>query len=330
MQIWESAEDIPADLGPTVVTIGIFDGVHRGHHAILSETVRQARATGRLAVALTFEPHPLTVHSPEREIHLVATLSDRLERLEAAGLDAVFVQNYTLDYAKASPAEFIDNQLVGELKAAAIVVGEDVRFGRDNCGDGDYLVAHGALRGLQVTLLDDIVDEGGERLSSTRVRECLACGDVEGAARILGRAHRVRGIVQHGFKRGRELGFPTANLTGESLGEVPADGVYAGWLIRDIPGTKAQEHLPAAISVGTNPQFDGEVRTVEAHVLGRTDLNLYGEAVAIDFIAFLRPMLKMNSVEELLNQMDEDLRGTAEVLGVPVSHRVNPEMVTAR
>ena len=114
------------------------------------------------------------------------------------------------------------------------------------------------------------------------------------------------------------------------MGEVPADGVYAGWLIRDIPGTKAQEHLPAAISVGTNPQFDGEVRTVEAHVLGRTDLNLYGEAVAIDFIAFLRPMLKMNSVEELLNQMDEDLRGTAEVLGVPVSHRVNPEMVTAR
>ncbi|AWE43465.1 MULTISPECIES: bifunctional riboflavin kinase/FAD synthetase [unclassified Actinobaculum] len=330
MEIWRCPEDVPADLGSTVVTIGVFDGVHRGHRAVLGETVRQAKKRGMRSLALTFDPHPVTVHNPEQAVHLVTTLDDRLDRLAAAGIDIAYVQHYTLEYAAATPREFVVKQLLGELHAAVIVVGEDVRFGRDNSGDGALLRRLGEELNFDVVLLNDLTEEHGRRWSSSWVRELLACGDVAGASRVLGRPHRLRGTVVHGFRRGRELGFPTANLQGNDLGEVPADGVYAGWLVRAVPGTHAAEYLPAAISVGTNPQFDGQQRTVEAHVLGRADLNLYDEPVAIDFIERLRPMLSFDSVEELLVQMDEDLRGTAEVLGVPTAGRVDPAAVTAQ
>lgn len=331
MQIWRSANDIPADLGPTVVTIGVFDGVHLGHHAIINACVSQARQRGMAAVALTFDPHPLTVHRPDQPVHMIASLADRLERLESAGMDAVFIQYYTLDYAQTDPASFIDDQLIGQLRASAVVVGQDVRFGKDNAGNGDFLASYGATRGLDVVIIDDRCSRSeGRRYSSTWIRELLQAGDVRQARDVLGRPHRIRGVVEHGFKRGRELGFPTANLPGVGVGEIPADGVYAGWLVRTVPGTQATEHLPAAISIGSNPQFDGQQRTVEAHVLGRSDLNLYGEEVAIDFIDYVRPMMKMNSVEELLAQMDDDLRVTAEILGVPVARRLAPGAVTAQ
>lgn len=296
---------------------------------MLAETVHQARERGLTSVALTFDPHPASVHRPDQPVRLVATLDDRIDRLAAAGVNAVFVQHYTLDYAQASAREFVERQLVGDLHAAAVVVGEDVRFGKGNSGDGELLVRLGRELGFDVILLSDLGDQEGRRWSSTWVRELLQAGDVAKVAQILGRPHRLRGEVVHGFQRGRELGFPTANLKGESLGEVPADGVYAGWLVRTVPGTTAAEYLPAAISVGTNPQFDGIERTVEAHVLGRADLNLYGEHVAIDFIKRLRPMLAFDSVEALLDQMDEDLLGTAVVLGVPTAGRVDPAHVTA-
>ncbi|WP_182049220.1 bifunctional riboflavin kinase/FAD synthetase [Changpingibacter yushuensis] len=329
MQVWHSEEDIPSELGRTVVTMGIFDGVHKGHRAVLAKTVAEAKARGVMSVALTFDPHPATVHNPDSPIHLVATLGDRLDRLAAAGIDATFVQHYTLEYAQASPREFVANQLVGQLHAEAIVVGQDARFGKGNVGDGDMLRALGSQLGFSVYLVSDVGDDAGHRWSSTRVRELLSMGDVSGAAMVLGRPHRIRGEVVHGFQRGRELGFPTANLTGDNLGEVPADGVYAGWLVRRVPASSAAEYLPAAISVGTNPQFDGVERTVEAHVLGRSDLNLYGESVAIDFIERLRPMFSFGSLDELLVQMDEDLRGTAEVLGVPTAGRVDPKKIKA-
>ncbi len=322
-------EDIPADLGRTVVTVGVFDGVHRGHHAVLAETVHQARERGLMSVALTFDPHPAIVHHPERPIRLVATVDDRIDRLAAAGIDAVYVQHYTLDYAQATARDFVEKQLLGELRAGVVVVGEDVRFGKNNSGDGTLLSQLGGELGFDVVLLDDRGDNLGRRWSSTWIRELLELGDVAQVAQILGRAHRLRGEVVHGFQRGRDLGFPTANLKGEALGEVPADGVYAGWLVRNVPGTSAVEYLPSAISVGTIPQLDGIERTVEAHVLGRSDLNLYGEHVAVDFVERLRPMLAFNSVEQLLTQMDEDLRNTAVVLGVPTAGRVNPAEVSA-
>lgn len=330
IQIWRTPEDIPEDLGQTVVTVGVFDGVHRGHHAVLAETVRSARARGLVSVALTFDPHPATVHNPDRPVQLVATLDDRIDRLAAAGIDAVYVQHYTLEYAQATAREFVTNQLVGQLHAGLVVVGEDARFGKDNAGDGALLCQMGTELGFEVTLLNDLGEPTGRRWSSTWVRELLAKGDVEMAAEVLGRPHRLRGTVVHGFQRGRELGFPTANLKGKNLGEIPADGVYAGWLVRTVPGTSAAVYLPAAISVGTNPQFDGVERTVEAHVLGRADLNLYGEEVAVELIKRLRPMVSFESVDGLLSQMDEDLRKTALTLGVPTANRVDPAQVTAQ
>lgn len=328
IDVWRRPEDIPSGLVGTAVTIGVFDGVHKGHRAVLRETVRQAKARGLVSVALTFDPHPASVHSGQ-SVHLVSTLGDRIDRLAAAGIDAVYVQRYTLGYARATPREFFEDQLVGELRARVVVVGEDVRFGRRNEGDGAVLAELGKEKGVEVTLVSDLTAPEGRRWSSTWVRELLAAADVAGAARVLGRRHRIRGEVVHGFQRGRAIGFPTANLAGDDLGEVPADGVYAGWLVRSVEGARAAEYLPAAISVGTNPHFEGTERTVEVHVLGRSDLNLYGESIAVDFVEYLRPMLSFDSLEGLLGQMDEDLRNTAEILGVPTAGRVDPASVTA-
>ena len=339
MEVWYGAEQVPTTLsapgGPgSVVAIGVFDGVHRGHQAILGRVVERAHelaAGGRrpLAVAVTFDPHPRRVHRPEEDLPLIASLTDRLSSLEGVGLDAVLVIAYDLDFAAQGPREFVRTWLEGLLGVRALVVGGDVRFGRSNSGDAATLEEIGAADGFEVEILGEIRSGGGRRWSSTWIRELLASGDVAGAARVLGRSHRIRGQVVHGFRRGREIGFPTANLTGDGLGEVPADGVYAGWLVRSVPGSKAAEYLPAAISVGTNPHFEGTERTVEVHALGRSDLNLYGESIAVDFVEYLRPMLSFESLDGLLRQMDEDLRVTAEILGVPTAGRVDPAAVTA-
>lgn len=330
MKVLTTPDDIPSDLTASVVTVGIFDGVHLGHKAVLEHTVAQAKARGIPSIALTFDPHPAKVHHAENYMPMVMGLADRLERLEAAGIDYAYVQHYTLEYAQASPEEFVRDQLCAELHARCVVVGEDVRFGKGNAGDGALLKQLGEKYGFDVELLSDRLDASGTRYSSTRIRALLATGDVSGAREVLGRAHRLRGVVVPGFQRGRELGFPTANIAGEDRGEVPADGVYAGWLVRRVPGGQADEYLPAAISVGTNPQFDGQERTVEAHVLGRADLNLYGEDVALEFTQYLRPMLTFGSVDELLAQMDDDLARCAQVLGVPKACRVDPKAVTAQ
>lgn len=330
MDIWHTPSDIPSTLETSVLTIGVFDGVHRGHQAVLNRTVELARECGCTPIALTFDPHPFIVHNPDFAINMVSTLEDRLDRLAAAGIEACYVQEYTLDYAQASPREFVEKQLVGELKARTIVVGEDVRFGRDNSGDGALLKELGEELGCRVELVEDLTDGQGRRWSSTWLRELLAKGDVAGAREVLGRPHRVRGKVVRGFQRGRALGFPTANLTGDDLGEVPADGVYAGWLVETAPGSNAAVYLPAAISVGTNPHFGNKERTVEAHVLGRSDLNLYDTPIALDFVERIRPMMKFGSVDELTARMDEDIRLTAQILGVPTAGRVNPDDVTAQ
>ncbi|MGV9185568.1 bifunctional riboflavin kinase/FAD synthetase [Arcanobacterium canis] len=327
MKRWFNVADVPDDL-ESVVTIGVYDGVHRGHQAILNETIRQARARGVQAVVLTFAPHPAVVHAPQTPIALITSLEDRLDRLEAMGIDGVLVQQYTLEYANASPEEFVTQQLRGVLGAKAVVVGKDVRFGAGNCADGDALIALGKRHGFDVTLVDDLVADDGRRFSSSWIRQLLGRGDVAAVAKVLGRPHRIVGEVRHGFQRGRELGFPTANLYGDGLGEIPTDGVYAGWLIQRGPAN-TRVYLPAAISVGSNPQFSGEIRTVEAHVLGRSDLNLYGQTVAIEFVDRIRSMLTFDSLDGLLERMDEDLRQSAEILGVPVPSRVDPTEVTA-
>ena len=312
MHVWHGMDEVPDDLVASVVTIGNFDGVHRGHRAVLAEVTACARAMGLPAVAITFDPHPAQVHRPESTPPLLTGLVDRLELLAAAGLDATIVLTYTLDFARATPEEFVRTFLVDGLRARAVVVGQDTRFGRDNAGDTATMAELGERHGFVVDVVADLAGDDARRWSSSWARESIEAGDTEEAAEILGRPHRMRGIVVRGHARGRELGFPTANLEPAASGAVPADGVYAGWLLRH-GGTG--EPMPAAISVGTNPTFDDVVRrTVEAHVLGRDDLELYDEEIVVEFVTKLRPTLRFDGVEPLIVQMEQDVLDAAAAL----------------
>ncbi len=329
MKTWYELTQVPGNQR-SVVTIGNFDGMHNGHRRVLASCVERAQRRGVEAVAVTFHPHPAQVHRPEQGLELICPVRDRLDAMAASGLDGTLVVHYDASVYSLDAQEFVEEFLVDRLGAIEVVVGQDFRFGRDNLGTVDTLRELGRRYGFDVTMVTDIEAPEGRRWSSSWVRELLAVGDVAGAARVLGHLHRIRGTVEHGFKRGRELGFPTANLRGGIEGVVPGDGVYAGWLVRAVPGTQSAEFLPAAISVGTNPQFNGVERTVEAHVLGRSDLNLYGEKIAVTFVARIRSMMSFNCVEDLLRRMDDDLRQTAYILGIAVTTRVDPAGVTAR
>ncbi|AEE45672.1 bifunctional riboflavin kinase/FAD synthetase [Cellulomonas fimi] len=336
VQRWNDLADVPSGFGPSVVTIGNFDGVHRGHASVLTRMCADARAAGARAVAVTFTPHPLQVHRPDEAPELLTGDEDRLELLEQTGLDAVLLLPYTLEFARQTPQEFVERYLVDGLRARTVVVGRDVRFGWQNSGDLSTMVALGERYGFEVEVIDDVTpaaaaDPGSaedraadplrRRWSSTWARELLAAGDVVQAARVLGRPHRVRGTVVHGDARGRELGYPTANLGGDLAGMVPADGVYAGWLrrTRHADGSPVDPHegdvvLPAAVSIGTNPTFDGVERRVEAYVLDRDDLDLYDQQVVVELVERLRPTLRFDSVEALLERMGEDVERVRVVL----------------
>ena len=311
MQIWTALDAVPTDLGRTVVTIGNFDGVHLGHQHVL----RQARETGdRLGidtlVVVTFDPHPMAVLRPEHAPPTLTAMKTRLGLLEEAGADAVLVVPFSRDIAAWSPEEFIDRVVVDTLHAGAVVVGANFRFGAKAAGDVTALRDAGAERDFVV---DGVALDGGPQVwSSTYIRQCLATGDVSGAAEALGRPFAVTGAVIEGDKRGRELGFPTANVPTPNDAAAPADGVYAGWLTRHDTG----ERFPAAISVGTNPTFDGiRERRVESYVLDRDDLELYGVEVQADFVERLRGMVKFEGVEALIETMHDDVRRAREVLG---------------
>jgi riboflavin kinase / FMN adenylyltransferase len=324
VHLWRDLADVPDGFGPSVVTIGNFDGVHRGHASVLRRMSADARAAGVSAVAVTFSPHPLQVHHPDTAPPLLTGDTDRLELLEATGLDAVLLLPYSLEFARQTPEEFVRRYLVEGLGARVVVVGRDVRFGWKNAGDLTTMIELGRSYGFSVEVIEDVTpavsaDPGSaedhvadplrRRWSSTWVRELLEAGDVVQAARVLGRPHRLRGEVVHGDARGRELGFPTANLGQDAEGMVPADGVYAGWL-RRADGTV----LPAAVSIGTNPTFDGVERRVEAYVLDRTDLELYGEQVVLELVERLRPTLRFDGIDALVTQMHADVEQVRDVL----------------
>jgi riboflavin kinase/FMN adenylyltransferase len=302
---------------PCVATFGNFDGVHRGHQAILGRVTQEAADRGLPAVVVTFDPHPVEVMHPERAPELIAPGALRDELLGEAGIDGVLVIPFTREYAQTSALDFVVGTFVDGLDVACLVVGADTRgFGAGYTGDVDLLRQVAAERGFELVVVDDVGD--GERWSSSTVRRLLAEGDVAGAAEILGRPHRVIGEVVHGEHRGRELGFPTANMSRDSLGILPADGVYAGWLVRrDLAEDHVDRRLPAAISVGTNPTFDGVRRVMESYVLDRTDLDLYGERVAVEVVERIRPTLRFTSIEELIDAMADDVTQTRAVLGLP-------------
>jgi riboflavin kinase/FMN adenylyltransferase len=311
---WTDPAHTPEALRPCVLSLGNFDGVHRGHRAVLTALVEAARRLGLPAVAVTFDPHPIAVLHPERAPEIIAPGEIRDDLLADAGIDGLLVLDFTREFALQSPEEFVRSVFVRGLDARCVVVGMDTRFGYRNSGDVTTLTVLGERLGFDVIALDDIGD--GERYSSTVVRRVLRTGNVAEAARILGRPHRVVGTVVHGHHRGRALGYPTANLGPDSLGLVPAEGVYAGWLTRlDLDEQAADRTMPAAVSVGTNPTFDTEDRrTVEAYVLDRDDLELYDERVMVEFTAHIRPTLRFDSVEELKDAMAGDVEQCRELL----------------
>jgi riboflavin kinase / FMN adenylyltransferase len=310
---WTDPSQTPADLRPCVATFGNFDGVHLGHRAVLARLVQEGTERGLPAVAVTFEPHPAAIFHPET-LELIAPGALRTELLATTGIDGLLVLDFTPEFAQQSAEEFVVRTFVETLGARVIVVGEDARgFGRGYTGDVDTLRGLGKQHGFDVVVLEDLGDS--ERWSSSAVRHHLAAGEVGQASRILGRPHKMTGMVVHGAHRGRELGYPTANLSADSLGLVPADGVYAGWLTRlGRAADDPDRTLPAAISVGTNPTFDGTLRTVEAYVLDRTDLDLYDEQVAVEFVEHIRPTLRFDTIEALLEAMAGDVEKCRTVL----------------
>nr|WP_202445922.1 bifunctional riboflavin kinase/FAD synthetase [Streptomyces sp. SID4941] len=303
-------EDIPDDWGRSVVTIGSYDGVHRGHQLIIGRAVERARELGVRAVVVTFDPHPSEVVRPGTHPPLLAPHQRRAELMAELGVDAVLILPFTTEFSKLAPADFIARVLVDQLHAQLVIEGPNFRFGHRAAGDVTLLAELGATYDYRVEVIDLFVTGeagGGEPFSSTLTRRLVAAGDVEGAAEILGRPHRVEGVVVRGAQRGRALGFPTANVETLPHTAIPADGVYAGWL------TVEGEAMPAAISVGTNPQFDATERTVEAYAIDRVGLDLYGLHVAVDFLAYVRGMLKFDSVDDLLVAMAADVKRCAEL-----------------
>jgi riboflavin kinase / FMN adenylyltransferase len=310
---YDSLAELPAAGPRSVVCIGVFDGVHRGHRSVVARARALADQSGAQVVAVTFDPHPSAVVRPDTQPLMLSTVAHRVSLLHRAGADDVLVLPFTTDVASWTPVEFVERVLVTGLRAEAVVVGEGFRFGHRAAGDVALLQKLGPEHDFTVVPLSlehgALVEHGDAAevaWSSTYVRQCVLEGDVAEAARALTRPHRVEGVVVHGDHRGRELGYPTANLDTVDHAAVPADGVYAGWLVRGANGDD-EERLPAAVSIGTNPTFDGEDRRVEAYVLDRTDLDLYGEQVAIDFVERLRSTVKFDGVKALLDQMAQDV-----------------------
>ncbi len=314
MHIWNGLEELPAALGPTAVTIGNFDGVHLGHQHVLQQLTSAAQEHDAASVAVSFDPHPLQVHRPEDCPELLTGVSEKTRRLEASGIDGLLMLHYTLDLAGLSAEEFVKAYFVDALQAAVVVIGHDVRFGRGNSGTFETMVQLGQKYGFAVVGVGDYSAATDRRCSSTWVREALREGDVTSAREVLGRPHAVLGTVVHGAARGRELGFPTANLGSDAEGMIPADGVYAGWFV-DAEG----KYWPAAISVGSNPTFDGVERVVESHVIDRPqekveDFDLYGQTVRVEFVERLRGMVAYEGVEKLVAQMAQDVQQTRQIL----------------
>jgi riboflavin kinase / FMN adenylyltransferase len=308
---WRGLEDVPEGWGRSVVTIGSYDGVHRGHQLIIGRAVERAKELGVASVVVTFDPHPSEVVRPGSHPPLLAAHHRRAELMAELGVDALLILPFTSEFSQLSAEDFVRTVLVAALGAKLVVEGPNFRFGHRAAGDVRLLGELGEKYDYGVEVVDLYVTGeagGGRPFSSTLTRQLIAEGDMAGAMEILGRPHRVEGVVVRGAQRGRALGYPTANVETLPHSAIPADGVYAGWLV--VEG----EAMPAAISVGTNPTFDGTTRTVEAYAIDRVGLDLYGLHVAVDFLVFLRGQEKFDSVDALLERMAIDVKRARELV----------------
>jgi riboflavin kinase/FMN adenylyltransferase len=307
VQRWRGLASVPPGWGRCVVTIGVFDGLHRGHRAIIGRALERGRTGGLPTVLMTFDPHPSEVVRPGSHPAVLTPPRLKAELLEALGVDVMCVLPFTIEFSRLEPAEFVYQALVERLHAAAVVVGENFRFGHKAAGDVALLRELGKKFGFAtegVPLLPDgPLGSSDTPLSSTYVRSCVDAGDVAGAARALEREHRVEGVVIRGDRRGHELGYPTANVDPVAHSAIPSDGVYAGHLL--VRG----QRYPAAVSIGTNPTFEGRERRVEAYVLDVDDatFDIYGERVGVEFTDRLRDTVRFTGPADLVAQMGADV-----------------------
>jgi riboflavin kinase/FMN adenylyltransferase len=278
-----------------VLALGIFDGVHAGHQQI----IKTAKHLGEVTV-MTFDPHPTSVVAPERTPSQLISVKDRIELLKQVGATHVEVVNFNKDFSQLSPDQFIEDVLLGRFKAEHVVIGENFNFGFKAQGSPKYLSEVGPKYGFGVSIVK-LQEERGSTISSTRIRSLIIDGEIERANELLTRRFYLKGPVVHGEKRGREIGYPTANLGLTPLATIPADGVYAGWL------SVGESRWAAAISIGTNPTFPGvRGRQVEAYAIDQVGLDLYDQEAKIEFGFRLRDTLKFDGLAPLLEQMKKD------------------------
>jgi len=278
-----------------VLALGIFDGVHAGHQQI----IKTAKHLGEVTV-MTFDPHPTSVVAPERTPSQLISVKDRIELLKQVGATHVEVVNFNKDFSQLSPDQFIEDVLLGRFKAEHVVIGENFNFGFKAQGSPKYLSEVGPKYGFGVSIVK-LQEERGSTISSTRIRSLIIDGEIERANELLTRKFYLKGPVVHGEKRGREIGYPTANLGLSPLATIPADGVYAGWLSVGV------SQWAAAISIGTNPTFPGvRGRQVEAYAIDQVGLDLYDQEAKIEFGFRLRDTLKFDGLAPLLEQMKKD------------------------
>lgn len=305
--------------GGTVVTIGVFDGVHRGHQLLISQAVDTARELGVPSVVMTFDPHPVTVFAPGNTPAALMSLEERARHIAELGVDYLLVIDFRYELGGISPQEYVEDVLVGKLRARHVLVGENFTFGKDAAGTATTMAQLGEHLGIDVTIVR-LLSDGGVKVCSTAIRDELSGGNVHTATDYMGRPFSVIAPIERGAGRGgRELGYPTANQYASDLAAIPADGVYAGWLtiIDDAPIDGDMDpgvRYPAAISVGTNPTFGDNRRSVESFVLDR-DADLYGRMARVEFVGKVRDMVKFDSVDELLEHMARDVATTRDILG---------------
>ena len=316
MKFYPSLGDVPASFGPSAVTIGKFDGVHSGHRSVIARLRQEAAAAGLVSTVLTFDRHPLALLSPGSHPESLTSNDQKRAVLETTGIDALVMIEFTYDFSLKEPEDFVTDVLVAALHAKLVFVGPDFRFGHRGLGTVESLKRLGQLHGFEVRMIEAVRPLGDRVISSTWIRDLLAEGRVTEAATLLERRASVRGIVVPGERRGRELGYPTANLARSVEGFVPADGVYAAYASVD------GRTIPAAVSIGNNPTFVGVPdKQIEAHLLDE-DLDLYGKTIEITFVEYIRGMEKFESVGELVAQMTLDEARVRELLGV--SARTTP------
>jgi riboflavin kinase/FMN adenylyltransferase len=283
---------LPRRLEQSVVTLGNFDGAHLGHQAIIRRAVERADALGGRAVALTFEPHPIAVLAPDRAPPMIQPLHDRLASLRDLGIVTTILQRFTLGFAGLDPEAFVRDFLLRHVDVAHIVVGYNVNFGRQRAGSAETLVSFGGRFGFGVDVVGPVTAPDGEHVSSTRLRECLARGDVRGARVLLGRPHALRGRVVVGDRRGRTLGYPTANLHVRPGIVLPPDGVYA--VVAEVDGRRHR----AVLNIGVRPTFDGRHRVLEAYLLDFTG-DLYRRWLVVHLVERLRGEQRFADVDGL-------------------------------